>query len=69
MRTSDEDEWCFLGSRHSSQHPSLTASACFSRGVEIPHCILVDSHGIVRYEGMPGHLDANKLEQFLDKHK
>lgn len=35
----------------------------------IPHCILVDPHGIVRYEGMPQYLDAAKLEHFLDKYK
>jgi cytochrome c biogenesis protein CcmG, thiol:disulfide interchange protein DsbE len=35
----------------------------------IPHCILVDPHGIVRYEGMPNYLDDAKLEHFLDKYK
>jgi len=35
----------------------------------IPHCILVDPHGIVRYEGMPTYLDDRKLEFFLDKYK
>jgi cytochrome c biogenesis protein CcmG/thiol:disulfide interchange protein DsbE len=35
----------------------------------IPHCILVDPHGIVRYEGSPAYLDDNKLEHFLDKYK
>jgi cytochrome c biogenesis protein CcmG, thiol:disulfide interchange protein DsbE len=35
----------------------------------IPHCILVDPNGIVRYEGMPGYLDDAKLEHFLDKYK
>jgi len=35
----------------------------------IPHCILVDPHGIVRYEGMPQYLDAAKLEHFLAKYK
>lgn len=34
----------------------------------IPHCILVDPSGIVRYEGHPGYLDAQKLEHFLDKY-
>jgi len=35
----------------------------------IPHCILIDPKGIVRYEGMPQYLDAQKLEHFLDKYK
>jgi cytochrome c biogenesis protein CcmG/thiol:disulfide interchange protein DsbE len=35
----------------------------------IPHCILVDPHGIVRYEGMPTYLDDAKLEHFLDKYR
>jgi cytochrome c biogenesis protein CcmG/thiol:disulfide interchange protein DsbE len=35
----------------------------------IPHCILVDPQGIVRYEGMPGYLDESKLEHFLAKYK
>ncbi len=34
----------------------------------IPHCILIDPSGIVRYEGHPGYLDENKLEHFLDKY-
>ncbi len=34
----------------------------------IPHCILVDPRGIVRYEGMPTYLDAAKLQHFLDKY-
>lgn len=34
----------------------------------IPHCILIDSRGIVRYEGMPQYLDDKKLEHFLDKY-
>ncbi len=34
----------------------------------IPHCILIDPHGIVRYEGMPGYLDDAKLKHFLDKY-
>lgn len=34
----------------------------------IPHCILIDPKGIVRYEGMPGYLDDAKLEHFLDKY-
>jgi cytochrome c biogenesis protein CcmG/thiol:disulfide interchange protein DsbE len=35
----------------------------------IPHCILVDPHGIIRYEGMPTYLDDAKLEHFLDKYQ
>ena len=34
----------------------------------IPHCILVDPRGIVRYEGMPTYLDEAKLQHFLDKY-
>jgi thiol-disulfide isomerase/thioredoxin len=34
----------------------------------IPHCILVDPTGIVRYEGMPTYLDDQKLQYFLDKY-
>ena len=34
----------------------------------IPHCILVDPQGVVRYEGMPGYLDDDKLQHFLDKY-
>ena len=34
----------------------------------IPHCILVDPRGIVRYEGMPTFLDDAKLQHFLDKY-
>jgi cytochrome c biogenesis protein CcmG, thiol:disulfide interchange protein DsbE len=35
----------------------------------IPHCILVDPHSIVRYEGTPGYLDDGTLEHFLAKYK
>lgn len=34
----------------------------------IPHCILIDPKGIVRYEGMPQYLDDQKLEHFLEKY-
>lgn len=34
----------------------------------IPHCILIDPSGIVRYEGMPTYLDTDKLQHFLDKY-
>jgi thiol-disulfide isomerase/thioredoxin len=34
----------------------------------IPHCILIDPTGIVRYEGMPQYLDDEKIEHFLDKY-
>jgi len=34
----------------------------------IPHCILVDPSGIVRYEGHPGYLDDARLQHFLDKY-
>jgi cytochrome c biogenesis protein CcmG/thiol:disulfide interchange protein DsbE len=35
----------------------------------IPHTILIDPEGIVRYEGMPQYLDDQKLEHLLDKYK
>ncbi len=35
----------------------------------IPHCILIDPHGIVRYEGMPGFLDEQKLEHLFVKYE
>jgi len=35
----------------------------------IPHCILIDPHGIVRYEGMPGYLDEQKLEHLFVKYE
>jgi cytochrome c biogenesis protein CcmG/thiol:disulfide interchange protein DsbE len=34
----------------------------------IPHCVLVDPSGIVRYEGNPMYLDDAKLQHFLDKY-
>lgn len=34
----------------------------------IPHCILVDPNGIVRYEGMPQYLNDQRLEHFLEKY-
>lgn len=34
----------------------------------IPHCILIDPAGVVRYEGMPQYLDDQKLAHFLDKY-
>jgi len=35
----------------------------------IPHCILVDPHSMVRYEGTPGYLDYDRLEHLLDKYQ
>ncbi len=35
----------------------------------VPHCILVDPHAIVRYEGLPVFLDEQKLEHFLTKYR
>lgn len=35
----------------------------------LPHCILVDPHAFVRYEGSPGYLDDAKLEHFLTKYQ
>ena len=34
----------------------------------LPHSILVDPSGIVRYEGSPLYLDENKLQRLLDKY-
>ena len=34
----------------------------------IPHCILIDPKGFVRFEGMPQYLDNQKLEHFLNKY-
>jgi thiol-disulfide isomerase/thioredoxin len=34
----------------------------------IPHCILIDPKGVVRYEGMPQYLNDRKLEHFLEKY-
>lgn len=35
----------------------------------VPHCILVDPHAFVRYEGSPGYLNDAKLEHFLTKYQ
>jgi thiol-disulfide isomerase/thioredoxin len=51
---------------------AIDSQARMKRALEItdiPHCILIDPHRIVRYEGMPGYLDEVKLEHFLDKYK
>jgi cytochrome c biogenesis protein CcmG/thiol:disulfide interchange protein DsbE len=46
--------------------PQHRASLAF--GVErIPHAVLVDPKGIVRFEGHPGYLDEKKLGALLDK--
>jgi thiol-disulfide isomerase/thioredoxin len=34
----------------------------------IPHSILIDPQGIVRFEGSPGYLDEKKLKHLLDKY-
>lgn len=34
----------------------------------IPHCILIDPTGIVRYEGNPAYLSADSIRHFLDKY-
>jgi cytochrome c biogenesis protein CcmG/thiol:disulfide interchange protein DsbE len=47
--------------------PAHHASAAF--GVErIPHAVLVDPKGIVRFEGHPGYLDEAKLTTLLDRY-
>lgn len=35
----------------------------------LPHCLLLDPHHIVRFEGPPGYLDESKLEHFLAKYQ
>ena len=35
----------------------------------VPHCILIDPHAFVRYEGSPNYLDGPKLEHFLVKYQ
>jgi cytochrome c biogenesis protein CcmG/thiol:disulfide interchange protein DsbE len=35
----------------------------------LPHCILIDPQGIVRYEGIPAFLNQARLEHLLDKYK
>lgn len=34
----------------------------------IPHCLLIDPHGIVRYEGHPGYLDDAAIEHVFAKY-
>ena len=47
--------------------PQHRASKAF--GVErIPHAVLVDPKGIVRFEGHPGYLDDKKLEKLLNRY-
>ena len=51
---------------------AIDTQANMARALEItavPHCILVDPHAIVRYEGLPGYLDDTKLEHFLTKYQ
>jgi cytochrome c biogenesis protein CcmG, thiol:disulfide interchange protein DsbE len=51
---------------------AFDTQANMARALEItavPHCILVDPHAIVRYEGSPGFLDSQKLEHFLAKYQ
>jgi cytochrome c biogenesis protein CcmG, thiol:disulfide interchange protein DsbE len=43
--------------------------ASLAYGVQrIPHAVLVDPKGIVRFEGHPGYLDEQKLAALLDKY-
>ena len=43
------------------------ASSAF--GVErIPHAVLIDPKGVVRFEGHPGYLDERKLEKLLARY-
>ena len=34
----------------------------------IPHALLIDPQGIVRFEGNPGYLDETKLERLLARY-
>jgi len=46
--------------------PQHRASSTF--GVErIPHLVLIDPKGVVRFEGHPGYLDDRKLEKLLSR--
>jgi cytochrome c biogenesis protein CcmG/thiol:disulfide interchange protein DsbE len=50
----------------------IDTQAYMARALEItaiPHCILVDPHAIVRYEGSPDYLDGPTLEHFLAKYQ
>jgi cytochrome c biogenesis protein CcmG, thiol:disulfide interchange protein DsbE len=51
---------------------AIDTKAAMARTLEItaiPHCILVDPHSFVRYEGSPAYLDDAKLEHFLTKYR
>ena len=51
---------------------AIDTQANMARALEItavPHCILVDPHAIVRYEGLPGYLDEARLGHFLVKYQ
>ncbi len=51
---------------------AIDTQASMAQALEItsvPHCILIDPHAFVRYEGPPGYLDDEKLEHFLTKYQ
>jgi cytochrome c biogenesis protein CcmG, thiol:disulfide interchange protein DsbE len=51
---------------------AIDTRAYMAKALEItavPHCILVDPHDFVRYEGSPNYLDGPKLEHFLVKYQ
>ncbi|MEJ0089944.1 MAG: TlpA disulfide reductase family protein [Limisphaerales bacterium] len=51
---------------------AIDTQAIMAQALEItavPHCILVDPHAIVRYEGLPQYLDEQKLDHFLTKYQ
>lgn len=51
---------------------AIDTQANMARALEItavPHCLLVDPHAVVRYEGLPGYLDDAKLEHFLTRYR
>jgi cytochrome c biogenesis protein CcmG/thiol:disulfide interchange protein DsbE len=70
---SDEPEQAIrkMTSPHIDYNIASDTQARMSRDLQvtgIPHCILIDPSGIVRYEGMPQYLDEQSLRHFLDKY-
>ena len=51
---------------------AIDTQGSMARALEItavPHCILIDPHSIVRYEGVPAYLNDERLEHFLMKYQ
>lgn len=67
-----EEEVLKMSNPHIEYAIAIDTQARMAQALEItavPHCILVDPHSIVRYEGTPGYLDDGTLEHFLAKYK